>query len=128
MIFPKSRGMSVAEPGLDPKVWGLRVRITTLLSLRKHVTVNFQFYSNFILFISQEINGLYSHFKNPNNKGKLSTILIHWHLFTSSMIYFKTIESYLEVSAFTIWCDPFRPIPAHFYTYIYTCIDILFLT
>lgn len=63
MIFPKSHGMSAAEPGLVPKVWGLRVQITTLLSLRKHVTVDFQFYSNFFLFISQETYGFYSHSK-----------------------------------------------------------------
>lgn len=53
MVFPRSHGIDAVEPGLGPQVWGLRIQIATLfLSLHKHVIVNFQFRSNFVLFIS----------------------------------------------------------------------------
>ena len=70
MIFPGSHGMKAAEVDLEPKLQDLRIQTTTLyLLLHKHVTLNFQINSNFVLFMSQETCGFYFHSKNPNTKG-----------------------------------------------------------
>lgn len=87
MIFPRSHGTNAAELCLEPKVWSLRVQMATFfLGLHKLVTVNFQFNSNFVLFISRETYGFYSHSKNPNNKGKLTAPIILCHLFPSQSL------------------------------------------
>lgn len=99
-------GMTIAEPDVELKLWGLSVQMATLFLAS--VTMELWIF-NFVVFILWETYGFYSHSKIPNNKGKLSTPSILWHLFSSPVTYLKALH--LGENCFcnfgVIFVDPF---------------------